>query len=79
MLTCEQVYERASAFHDGELGPEDRVEYERHLELCPSCDNFYRSLEVTVRRAREALTVEAPPELTEEMVRAVRARLGRSA
>ena len=79
MLTCEQLYQRASAFHDGELGPEERAQYQQHMELCPACETFYRSLEVTIRRAREALTVDPPPGLAEDMVAAVRARLGRSA
>ncbi|HOF17708.1 MAG TPA: zf-HC2 domain-containing protein [Phycisphaerae bacterium] len=36
MNTCEQA-SRLSAYHDGEMSPDCRVEFERHLGQCPQC------------------------------------------
>ena len=72
MVTCEDIYEQASAFHDGDLSPEGTEEFSRHLEVCVWCDNFYRSFELTVSRAREVLVREPPPGLAEAMVAEVR-------
>jgi anti-sigma factor RsiW len=72
MIACHDIYDRASAFHDDDLSPAEREAYRRHLEACPPCDHFYRSFEATIRRARQALLVEPPPELAEELIRRIR-------
>ena len=79
MDTCEDMYDRASAFHDGDLSPAEREAYEHHLETCPDCANFYASVRALIDRARDALSLEPPPGLAEEMVRSVRKELARGA
>ncbi|MBW1881273.1 MAG: zf-HC2 domain-containing protein [Deltaproteobacteria bacterium] len=79
MHTCEDMYNRASAFHDGDLLPPEREAYEHHLEVCPDCANFYHSFRATIDRARDVLSVEPPPGLAEELVRSVREKLAKGA
>jgi anti-sigma factor RsiW len=73
------MYNKASAFHDGDLLPPELEAYERHLEACPNCANFYNGFRATIERARKAVSVEPPPDLAEELVRSVREKLAKGA
>jgi len=73
------MYDRASAFHDGDLPRVEREAYAHHLERCPNCANFYASFRALVDRAREALSVEPPPGLAEELVCSVHRELAKGA
>jgi len=64
---CKQIFARLSEYLDGEL-PENLCErIEGHLDGCPPCQAFLRSLERTVRWVEN---LEAP-QLPEEVRRAV--------
>jgi anti-sigma factor (TIGR02949 family) len=46
-MTCKLVRRHLGAFVDGELDPASQIEFERHLEACPGCQEnlaFERSL-----------------------------------
>jgi anti-sigma factor RsiW len=45
---CKDLFAELSAYLDGELTPEDRVELEKHLCGCPPCIEFVQSLRRTV-------------------------------
>lgn len=74
MITCHDIYDRASAFHDDDLSPAEREAYRHHLQACLPCENFYRSFEATIERARQALLVAPPPDLGEELIQRIRKR-----
>ena len=79
MLSCHDIFDKASAFHDEDLPLEEHGAYRQHLEMCVQCEKFYRGFETTIHRARQALVVEVPPGLEEELVHRVRERLSKSA
>jgi anti-sigma factor (TIGR02949 family) len=37
LIRCEEALRRLGAYLDGELGPGERTEVERHLDACRSC------------------------------------------
>jgi anti-sigma factor (TIGR02949 family) len=48
-IRCEEALRRLGAYLDGELGPHDRTDVERHLDACRSCYSraeFERRLQV---------------------------------
>jgi anti-sigma factor RsiW len=63
-MTCNEVLDRLSAFHDGELDPVGSREVERHLDACPGCaDALARMMELGERLRAEAPYHRAPDSL----------------
>jgi len=74
-LTCREMLDFVMAYLDGELPAEQRREFDRHLGVCPSCVNYLKSYEATVRMGKVSMgNPDAPASGTvpEWMVRAVR-------
>ena len=71
--TCREVLDFLSAYLDGELAPEVRAGFERHLQLCPPCVEYLESYRETLRLEREAYDLDGPVprEVPEELVRAI--------
>ena len=40
-MSCKLVRRHLGAFVDGELDPATQVEFERHLEVCPGCQEHH--------------------------------------
>lgn len=63
-MTCKLVRRHLGAFVDGELDPATQIEFERHLEACPGCQEhlaFERSL---LQQTRDTIGgVRAPEHL----------------
>lgn len=51
---------QASAFLDGELGPDDRGCIESHTHMCPPCARFMAGLRRTVSALGQLRNTEAP-------------------
>jgi anti-sigma factor RsiW len=68
-LTCRELIEFLAAYLDGELSPEERAAFDRHLGACPDCVHYLESYRETVRLEKRAFAAEAqlpgdaPPEL----------------
>jgi hypothetical protein len=54
MVDCTRFLEDYSAFRDGELENDVRVDFEMHLDLCPSCARYDRVISEGVRLYRGA-------------------------
>ncbi|OEJ27734.1 anti-sigma factor [Streptomyces agglomeratus] len=55
------------------LGPEERAEFERHLDDCPPCAQEVRELGATAARLGLAVTVTPPAGLKEQVMRRITA------
>jgi anti-sigma factor RsiW len=53
-MTCREVLDFLMAYLDGELTPEVRSEFERHLAVCPPCVEYLSSYRRTVELERQA-------------------------
>ncbi len=51
---------QASAYLDGELGPDDRGRIESHTHMCPPCARFMAGLRRTVSALGRLRNTEAP-------------------
>ena len=71
--TCREVLDFLSAYLEGELSPEVRAGFERHLQLCPPCVQYLESYRETLRLERDAYDLDGPvpDEVPEDLVRAI--------
>lgn len=53
------------------LAPQERADFERHLEACPACSQEVRELAATAARLGQAVTVTPPPGLKEVVLRRI--------
>jgi len=73
-VTCEEVITFLLDYLTRELTPDEEREFERHLAICPSCVAYLKSYRQTVQLGRVAMRgaeSEKPPELADELVRAI--------
>jgi len=70
-MTCRELEQFLTPYLDGEFGPEERIEFERHLAECPVCARKVHqetSFRETLRlRAREAARLPAPASLRDSV------------
>ena len=66
-LTCKELVELVTAYHEGALLPRDRQRFEEHVVFCDGCasylDGMRRTIEVTGRLAEDDLLPETQREL----------------
>ncbi len=75
MMTCQELIDFIAAWLDDELPTETRLEFERHLELCPDCVDYLDGYRQAVSLSRDALVEcaeeELPQDVPESLVQAV--------
>jgi len=72
-LTCRELIDFLAAYLDGELAPEARADFERHLSLCPACVDYLAGYRETIRLGRRACEPEGevPQDVPQELVAAI--------
>ena len=72
-LTCRELVEFVMDYLDGTLASADRAAFEAHLAECEDCIVYLRSYRETVRlgKTHGGGDDERPPELPEDLVRAI--------
>lgn len=62
-MDCRECFEKLQDFLDRELNAEEALLVEAHLRECGCCADEYRFEESVLRRIRECMCAEVPPEL----------------
>ena len=74
-FTCQEVITVLFEYLAHELEPDEEKSFERHLAVCPSCVAYlatYReAVELGRGVARRETQIAAPPQLGDELVRAI--------
>lgn len=74
-MTCREILDFLMAYLDGELSPEVRAEFDRHLAVCPACVNYLASYRQTLELERQSFdpgaTEPGLSEVPEDLVRAI--------
>lgn len=74
-MNCRELLDFLMAYLDGELAPEVRAEFDRHLAVCPPCIDYLQSYRRTLELARQSLPAndeEAVPQpIPDDLVRAI--------
>jgi anti-sigma factor RsiW len=71
-INCRETVNLLGAYHDGDLGAEQRSSVEAHLIRCRRCREYLRSYRATIELARAAMKKpEQAAPLPEELVKAI--------
>jgi anti-sigma factor RsiW len=73
-MTCRELADFIADYLAGEIPDETRRQFEDHLTRCPNCVNYLASYKTTVELGRRAFDDEdaaVPPEVPEDLVRAI--------
>ena len=57
-MTCQAVAEFLSDYLAGELPPDVRRAFERHVDLCPACRHYIAAFKTAIELGREACADE---------------------
>lgn len=70
-ITCQQLIDFIASYRENALTPDQRTEFERHLEVCPSCVAYLKTYEQTVLLAKASADEPVPDEIPEPLVKAI--------
>lgn len=73
-ITCRQVVDFIMDYLNGDLAPEQRREFDRHMAVCPSCVVYLKTYQETIRLGRAALQDTDEPvgeKVPEDLVQAI--------
>ncbi|MET4921218.1 anti-sigma factor [Streptomyces sp. PSRA5] len=73
MSSTAELHTLTGAYALHALAPDERAEFERHLEVCPACAQEVRELTATTTRLGLAVAVTPPPELKQQVLRRIAA------
>ena len=76
---CEKTRETMHRALDGELGPEERARFDKHLVACPACRRAYEALTRAVAAFEAAPRLEPSPTFAADVMRRVRLAKARQA
>ncbi|MET9558055.1 anti-sigma factor [Streptomyces sp. NPDC006645] len=71
MSSTAELHTLTGAYALHALAPDERAEFERHLEVCPACAQEVRELAATTTRLGLAVAVTPPPALKEQVLRRI--------
>lgn len=71
IITCRELIEDLHVFLAGELTPERKGDFERHLQRCDACVAYGEQYRVTVRMAKTSLAAEPEGAMPDDLVRSV--------
>ncbi|WP_327685109.1 anti-sigma factor [Streptomyces sp. NBC_00467] len=72
-MTTADLHTLTGAYVLHALAPDERAEFERHMENCPSCEQEVRELAATVSKLGMAAAVVPPPALKQQVMRKISA------
>ncbi len=73
-MTCRELTTFIADYLSGDVPPDTRREFERHLEVCPTCVTYLRGYEDTIKLGRRAFAEDdapVPDTVPEALVEAV--------
>jgi anti-sigma factor RsiW len=74
-MTCRELTDFLADYESGDLDAKQKARFEDHLAECPDCVTYLRSYRDTIRLVKDACRDPddpVPPEVPEELVRAIR-------
>jgi anti-sigma factor (TIGR02949 family) len=71
-LDCRDVVEVVTDYLEGEMAPDDRRRFDRHLALCEGCQDYLEQMRTVIRLAGRPTVEAVPPETMAGLLRAFR-------
>ena len=73
-MTCREFADFMADYLSGELSPETRAQFERHLHVCSNCVAYLSNYRDTVALGRQAFTDDdatVPDDVPDDLVQAI--------
>ena len=73
-ITCRELIDFLHLYLEDELAADRRLEFDRHLGVCPPCRDYIRQYELSIRLAKDAFADPDGPadeDTPEPLIRAV--------
>jgi anti-sigma factor RsiW len=73
-VTCREFTDFIHDYLAGELPPEQTALFERHLQRCPHCPEYFRQYQATIEAGRQAFAgdeADVPADVPEDLIRAI--------
>lgn len=73
MPSCRELVEFLMDYCDGQLPPEQRASFEKHLSHCPPCLAYLKTYQQAICLGKQACAeeIEKSPKMPEELVKAI--------
>jgi anti-sigma factor (TIGR02949 family) len=71
-LACREVVELVTDYLEGEMAPDDRRAFDRHLAACEGCQDYLEQLRTVIRVVGRPTVDAVPPETMAGLLRAFR-------
>jgi anti-sigma factor (TIGR02949 family) len=71
-LDCHDVVEAVTDYLEGELAPDDRRRFDRHLAGCEGCQDYLEQMRAVIRVVGRPTVGAVPPETMAGLLRAFR-------
>ena len=72
---CKAIFEKISAYLDGDLDEQTCLEIHKHLEVCPECSDRFESLKKTVEVCKSLPKERVSKEIHERLRATLKAAL----
>lgn len=76
--TCKEITDLLYRYLNDQLSPRVKRDFQRHLRICRDCVNFLNTYKKTVSVTRSIRPEEIPPEVRNNILDFLRARLRKS-
>lgn len=72
MITCRELIDFLMDYVNGDLPPDQKASFEKHLSACPPCREYLRNYRDTIHIAKTACRgTESLPQMPDELVKAI--------
>jgi anti-sigma factor RsiW len=71
-LSCQELVELVTDYLEGQLPPDDRARFERHLEPCAGCRAYVEQMRATIELTGELQPADLTPAAEEALLAAFR-------
>ena len=75
--TCKQITALVLDYLNGNLSPNVKSDFEKHLRICPDCVSFLKTYEKTVQTTRSINAETMPPRVRNNILTFLRKRIHR--
>jgi anti-sigma factor RsiW len=62
-MSCRELVELITDYFEGALDGDTRAAFDRHVAVCPGCENYVEQMRSTLRLAHEGVELEEQPEV----------------
>ena len=71
-LTCKELVELVTEYVEGSLAPQEKRQFEEHLDLCPGCRTYVAQMRQTIELLGRLTEEDIHPRARQDLLRLFR-------